>query len=226
MADFNLYYPKLKKYEGGYASEAYAKKRGDSGGETYKGIARNYNKDWEGWKIIDAYIAKQRVAKNDPKWTPPWNSYIKDPRLDDLAKQRSKKNYWDVLRLDEVKNQALAEQIGDYAFNSGVGSVAKYTQRFAGVPETGKITSDTVKAINSTDQQKLFNDLQNHRIDLITNSSKIDPKNKPGLLARAKGFVFDNKQVIATTVGLGFFFWIVLGAVILGVLYYKGKINV
>jgi lysozyme family protein len=211
MASFELYYPKLKKYEGGYASDAYAKKMGDSGGETYKGIARNYNKDWAGWKIIDAYKAKN----GEPKY----NTYIKDATLDALAKEHSKKVYWDAMRLDEVKNQALAEFIGDYGFNSGVASVSKYTNRFVGLPEKTVITSDTIKAINNADQKKLFDSLQAHRIDLITNSNKIDPKNKVGLLARAKSFVFDatefaKEHKTATVVGLGFFFWIIVGVVV------------
>jgi len=215
MADFKLYYPKLKKYEGGYASEAYAKKMGDSGGETYKGIARNYNKDWAGWKIIDAYKAKN----GEPKW----NTFIKDPELDRLAEAQSKRMYWDAMRLDEVQNQSLAELIADYGFNTGVGSVSRYVQRFAGVKEDGKIGTDTIKAVNTVDQEKLFNDLKNHRIRLITESSKISDKNKPGLLTRAKSFAFDNKKVIVAAAGVGFFFWVLAGLVVIVIVYRQNK---
>lgn len=36
--------------EGGYVNDP-----NDRGGETYKGIARNFHFDWEGWKVIDRY---------------------------------------------------------------------------------------------------------------------------------------------------------------------------
>jgi hypothetical protein len=37
------------KFEGGYAND-----KNDTGGETYKGIARNYWPKWAGWKTVDA----------------------------------------------------------------------------------------------------------------------------------------------------------------------------
>ena len=39
----------INGFEGKYVNDKY-----DPGGETYKGIARNMNKDFEGWKIIDS----------------------------------------------------------------------------------------------------------------------------------------------------------------------------
>ena len=33
----------------------YSNNKDNPGGETYKGIARNMNKDFEGWRIIDNY---------------------------------------------------------------------------------------------------------------------------------------------------------------------------
>lgn len=41
-------YDILIKHEGGYVNDP-----DDKGGETYKGIARKFNPDWKGWKIID-----------------------------------------------------------------------------------------------------------------------------------------------------------------------------
>ena len=44
----------IEGYEGNYSND-----KDDPGGETYKGISRNMNKDWEGWKIIDSYKGKK-----------------------------------------------------------------------------------------------------------------------------------------------------------------------
>ena len=48
MADFNLSIPKILKHEGGYVDNP-----NDIGKETYGGISRKYNPNWEGWKFID-----------------------------------------------------------------------------------------------------------------------------------------------------------------------------
>ncbi len=221
MASFEAYYPKLLTAEGGYASADYAAKNGDKGGETYLGIARNYNKDWAGWPLIDAYKKKNGVPK--------WNSKIKDPEIDRLAKETSKKIYWDKLKLDQVKNQSLAEYIMDFGFNSGLATPVKAVQELLGLKKDGVIGGDTINKINAADQKKLFTDLQDYRIKFVSNIKTLKPDVIQGLIKRAKSFAFDNKETINTvakTVGLGFFFWIVLGIIVFGVLYYKGKIKI
>ena len=50
MADFRTAYYLTMGHEGGYNNDP-----DDVGGETYKGIARNYHASWEGWKIVDMY---------------------------------------------------------------------------------------------------------------------------------------------------------------------------
>ena len=48
MADFSKAWGRSSVHEGGYAHLA-----GDAGGETYRGIARNFHPEWPGWKFID-----------------------------------------------------------------------------------------------------------------------------------------------------------------------------
>lgn len=45
---FNKETPNILAMEGGYVNDP-----NDRGGETYKGVARNANPGWPGWKIID-----------------------------------------------------------------------------------------------------------------------------------------------------------------------------
>ena len=49
MADFDLAYAPVAKWEGGWTHDS-----GDKGGETYAGIARAFFPDWPGWHFIDA----------------------------------------------------------------------------------------------------------------------------------------------------------------------------
>ena len=186
MAKFELYYPKQSKNEGGYASAKLAASIGDSGGETYRGIARNYNKDWAGWPIIDAYIAKNGAPK--------WNSIIPDDKLNKMVVEHSKTAYWDNLRLDDVKNQSLAELIGDFGFNSGLGTVARIVQRLLTITADGKIGNATIKAINAANQKQLFDSLKAARIHLIENSNKIKNSVKPQLIDRTNDFFFHQSE--------------------------------
>ena len=186
MADFSLYYPHLLKFEGGYASAAYAAKMGDSGGETYCGIARNYNLDWPGWKIIDAY----KLSKGEPKY----NSKINDKQLYDLCLQHSKVAYWDKMKLDKVLNQSVAEMIGDYGFNSGIGTSVKAAQRIVhGKVEsiTGVMSDEDIKLINLEKPKKVFETLRDMRIGMIQRSTKINPLFKDGLINRANSIKFN-----------------------------------
>lgn len=213
MANFTTYYPKLLKWEGGYASADFAAKQGDKGGETYLGIARNYNQTWPGWKLIDAWVQKN----GEPKW----NAHIPDPNIDATAQSMSKQLYWDKLKLDDVKNQSLAEFIMDYGFNSGLATPVRAIQENFGQPKTGVMTPDTINKINTADTDKLFSYLQQNRINLI-NGLKFSDQVKGGLLNRAKSFAYDHKGVvIATSVGL--FFFVGIGITIW--LVYRSKIG-
>lgn len=185
MANFSLYYPFLLKYEGGYASAAYAAKMGDKGGETYLGIARNYNKAWEGWAMIDAYIKTNG--------TPAWNQRIPRQEIYKAAEKHSKVAYWDKMKLDLVDNQSLAEMIGDYGFNSGIGLSVRAIQRivYDSVEKvTGIMTLDDIAEINKCNALVLFTSLQAARINMITKSTKINIKFKNGLIARANAIKF------------------------------------
>lgn len=48
-AVFESAYAPVKQWEGGWCDVP-----GDSGGETYAGIARNFFPNWRGWPLIDA----------------------------------------------------------------------------------------------------------------------------------------------------------------------------
>lgn len=215
MADFNLYYPKLLAHEGGYASASYAAKIGDKGGETYLGIARNYNPKWIGWKYVDEYKAKN----GEPKW----NSKIPDKRIDEAAKALSKSDYWDKLRLDEVNNQSIAEYMMDFGYNSGLATPVKAVQKILGLVVDGGMGPITIGKINSADQADLFKKLQDYRVDFVSKIKTLKPDVIQGLIKRAKSFKFDGKTVAVAAVGVGFFFWILAGLVVLVVIYKQNK---
>jgi lysozyme family protein len=74
-----------------------------------------------------------------------------------------KASYWDVLYLDAITNQVLAEQMCDHGTNAGTSRPAKMIQfavnQAAGHPVLvvdGQLGSKTIAAINAADQAKLL----------------------------------------------------------------------
>jgi len=113
MANFEEAFNLVMTYEGGYSNKPY-----DVGGETYKGIARNYYPDWEGWEIIDK-------AKNNTGF--PYN-LTNAPKLAKYVKKFYKTFYWNRFWGDKIPNQAIANELFDCSVNLGVQRTIKYLQ--------------------------------------------------------------------------------------------------
>lgn len=135
MANFNNAYKKTAGNEGGWNHV-----KGDNGGETYKGIARNYHPKWEGWKIVD----KAKPLKH--------NQIIKNDELDRLVSAFYKKNFWDVIGGDQIEDQLTADTLYDFGVNSGHGRSIQNIQEVLGFSKTGKITKQLLEAINNPEK--------------------------------------------------------------------------
>lgn len=137
MAEFKKAYAKVKKFEGGYANNP-----NDRGGETYAGIARVHFPKWKGWEIIDKYKQSEHSSKE-------LNKVLQgNGQLDVMVEHFYRVNFWNEIKGDEIINQLIADNIMDFAVNSGVGRAVKYAQRIVGVTEDGEIGPKTIKAIN------------------------------------------------------------------------------
>lgn len=115
MADFNTAFRLTMGHEGGYANDPV-----DRGGETYKGIARNFWPTWAGWKIVDRVKAGK-----------PWNlnsALAAKTDLQKLVQGFYKANFWDINRLDDVSSQQIANELFDIGVNMGTGIAAKFLQ--------------------------------------------------------------------------------------------------
>lgn len=114
MANFNLAYTITMKHEGSYANNP-----ADRGGETWKGIARKMHPEWKGWAIVDEYRKKPGFPAN-----------LGDaPGLQDLVLSFYKNEFWDYLRLDEIKDQRIGNELFDTSVNMGQGVAAIFLQR-------------------------------------------------------------------------------------------------
>lgn len=137
MAQFEKAYAKVKKFEGGYANNP-----NDRGGETYAGIARVHFPKWKGWEIIDKYKQSEHSSKE-------LNKVLQgNGQLDVMVEHFYKVNFWNAIKGDDIINQLIADNIMDFAVNSGVGRAVKYAQRLVGTTEDGEMGPKTIKAIN------------------------------------------------------------------------------
>lgn len=153
MANFQIAEAITGRNEGLYANN-----KADTGGETYAGIARNHWPKWEGWAEID--FIKEKYGKTAAiinKYAESNLSLIK--AISDFYK----KNFWDVLKLDEFVDQQLANSVYDFGVNSGTSRSAKFLQQSAGVKDDGIIGKQSLHAINSADRKVIYYDFNKRR---------------------------------------------------------------
>lgn len=134
MAKFIDAYKKVLNNEGIYSNDP-----DDAGGETYKGISRKANPNWDGWISIDA------IKKAHP--TTFKGILKKTPELEKNVQELYKDKYWDCFNLDDVPNQLVAEQMFDTAVNQGQTAAIKFAQRVLDLRETGKWSLDLLNKL-------------------------------------------------------------------------------
>lgn len=134
MADFKTAYKKIEAAEGSYCFDP-----DDAGGETYKGISRRANPNWDGWISIDA------IKKAHP--TTFKGILKKTSELEKKVQNLYKDKYWDCFELDDVPNQLVAEQMFDTAVNQGQTAAIKFAQRVLDLRETGKWSLDLLNKL-------------------------------------------------------------------------------
>jgi lysozyme family protein len=157
MVTFNDLFRKVIKHEGYYANV-----KGDRGGETYMGVARNLHPNWPGWCIIDEY--KKIVGTIDH------NEKIQNLELYKLVKAFYKGKFYNRFNIGEINHGSLQEIIFDWCVNSGsFGSrgVQRVLNRYFGfcLKMDGIIGTLTASAINSIDPETLFDAIKTARIN-------------------------------------------------------------
>lgn len=144
MANFKIAFEKTLVAEGGYSNH-----QADAGGETYCGVARKFHPNWSGWVLIDEYKKQPGFPKN-----------IEKSKLISHIETFYKVNFWDDMRLDEITNQDIAEEIYDTGVNMGPSVSIKLAQEacnllnrqgkdYPDIEQDGIIGKNTIKTINN-----------------------------------------------------------------------------
>lgn len=111
----------------------------DTGGETLWGIARNADKKWQGWPIVDSL----RNEEGFPQCMKDHEELL--AMRDELYRTR----YWDLIDGDDIINQEVANDLFDKAVNMGVHQAVVLCQRSLAIPETGKMNTSTMNVLNT-----------------------------------------------------------------------------
>jgi len=147
MAKFSIAYYITNKNEGGYANDP-----DDRGGETYRGIARNFHPDWIGWADVDE--AKKRTS----------SVKALNHLLDNLSTLQKWvmafycQEFWNKINGDLIPDQVIANEVYDNAVNMGISKSVEYLQRtinilnrnqkaYADIKVDGSIGPKTLEAL-------------------------------------------------------------------------------
>ena len=134
MAKLNIALKRTLLNEGFYGNDP-----DDTGGETLWGLARNKEKDWPGWAIVDSL----RGHSDFP-------SCLKEnAELIQLRDNAYARKYWIPIKGDEIINQEVADDLFDKAVNMGVHQGVVLCQRSLGISETGKMDASTLNVLNT-----------------------------------------------------------------------------
>jgi lysozyme family protein len=191
MSDFFSAYKTVRANEGGYRNVSY-----DKGGETYKGVARNFWPNWAGWKIIDAYKEKHGPIKQD--------AVIHDAQLDTLVLKFFQDNFWSKNNLNYLKNQSLATLGLDMVINHGRGPklINEAVSKIKTVPVTTSVNTDSIKVMNDNPEQA-YKNISASRVAYVESLKDQLGPDYSGVLARAKSFLTKySNEVIASGTGI------------------------
>lgn len=169
MADYRDLLPIIKKWEGGYVNDP-----DDSGGATNKGVTL---------ATFRQFYGKDKTAEDLKKLTDAQWLYI------------FLNGYWDKMKASQIKNQAIANIVVDWAWASGPGTATKCIQDILGVDVDGIVGPKTLQAINTAPQNSLFDKIKSARIKFVERLAELRPKDKKFLTGwknRINSFFFSS----------------------------------
>ena len=85
--------------------------------------------------------------------------------------------YWDRWKADEISSQAIANNLVDWVWASGVHGI-KIPQRLLGVTQDGIAGPKTIGALNATNEAVFFNAIHEARIEFVDNIVRRKPSQK------------------------------------------------
>ena len=156
-------YENLIGHEGGYVNNS-----NDIGGETYKGISRKYNPNWNGWAIIDKSKSDTFNPNNRNDVKKLNRELALNDELQNLVKEFYYENYWKRFNGDNLPYE-VAEELLEQSVVLGTWHTAgKNLQEalnllnrngdlFPDLAVDGVVGKKTIQATNLVNKRRLLN---------------------------------------------------------------------
>ena len=180
--NFDKSFDELIKLEFNNKYDALHKNDGENG-YTFMGIYESAHPNWQGWNFIYKYKNSHETIEKASA------EAYKDTYLRELVKEFYKTEFWEKMRLDELKNERIADLIFKFAVNTGIKRAVKYAQTVADVRTDGLIGEKTAKALNSLDAtifEKKYKDIFKKFYDYLVEKNPKYEKFSAGWQKRVK----------------------------------------
>lgn len=175
MADFNRAIPIILKHEGGFVWH-----EADPGGATNRGIIFSLFKQYASALELEPTVEVLKTL------------------TEDQAKFIYREHFWDKMRGDDFRSQAVADIVFDGFVNMG-GRALRMLQLEIGVTVDGIIGAGTLAIVNAADPELVFNGYKDARILYYNDLAERKPSMKvflKGWLSRINSFNYHNYQTI------------------------------
>ena len=180
MANFSVAYLLLSKVEFGDNPQKFLHVNQGEDGWTIGGIYQLYNKDVIDWKFIREVL---EVCGYDAERAEVCEYEVERASVmlyaDTLIKQSVfnyfRKEYWDKILLDEVKDQSKANNIFLSGVHIGIRNAVKLAQKVVQVQQDGFIGQYTLKALNNYHEQLFKTHFDKLEIDNYNSLIKRNP---------------------------------------------------
>ena len=144
MASIDKAFDIMLKLEFNSPANALHKNKTESGW-TFMGIYQTAHPKLSLWtKVDDAVSLSSSVAEAS-------KMLYADKELLDEVKKFYKDKFWDRMRLDEIKEQHIANEMFVFGVNAGCGRSVRLAQKVVGAVADGLIGPKTIEAINAYD---------------------------------------------------------------------------
>lgn len=166
MANFDLYAPTLKRWEGGFSNHP-----NDPGGATMMGVT----------------LGTYRMVFGEGK-------SVEDLKNISAAEWHyiMKSRYWDKCKADEIMNQSVAEIFVDWVINAGANAIRKMQSTF-GIKADGKVGPKTLSKLNDPNSRQTFDRIKMARESYYRKLAANKPSSAVflrGWLNRTNSFVY------------------------------------
>jgi len=161
-ADFMTVFSQIKAHEGAWVHDM-----NDKGGETYAGITRRWNPQWEGWQFVDE--AKPLKQCDSVGGLVP--HYVLDYYL----------TIWVREGFYLIKDQQVANYLFDFRIHGTIGTkiITRVMKDMgAKIEVTNDMTEDITRAANSLNKKLFLRKLQKSRIEFYRGIVKRDPSQR------------------------------------------------